>query len=176
MKKLLVSLGVLSVVLAGSTAVTFAAIPDTSGVIHSCYNSGLLPSFKIYDPGAGQACGLGQTALTWTQNGGSYFATGSPDSIVADSSGIVTHAHTTPFTVSCNTGDFAEEGIFTASGTGATAIIGPPYTFDGDRTTLSSFTDSSATGYNVGDNTGIPNANITLKFYVLCLPVPTLPS
>lgn len=163
-------------VLIGGSAATFAAIPNsTTGQISSC-RLNLTGVIRIIDAQSGASCIVGETPLNWAQSGGNYFVLGGTDTLVANSSGVLTHAHTTPFTGTCNTGDFAEEGVLTDSGTGAATIVGPPYMLEGDRTTLSSFTDSSGTGYNVGDNTGIPNTNITLKFYVLCLPVPTLPS
>src|SRR5262245_25405001 len=48
-----------------TTAVAYASIPDSSGVIHACYgNSGAL---KVIDPSAGGACGHSETAISWSQ-------------------------------------------------------------------------------------------------------------
>jgi len=51
-----------------STAITRAAIPDSSGVIHACYTTGLLGHTRLMDS-TSTACSAGETALTWDQTG-----------------------------------------------------------------------------------------------------------
>lgn len=55
--------------LGAAGAIAFAQIPDSSGVIHACYNksSGAL---RVIDPSAGRPCApTGETALTFNQQG-----------------------------------------------------------------------------------------------------------
>lgn len=176
-KKRLVALAAAGVIL-GGTAIATAAIPDSGGTIHSCYNSGLLPSFKIYDPGAGQSCGLGQTALTWSQTGlAAHFVTGDTDNLVTDSSGYVTDGHTEPLVASCGTNELILYGLLKVTGPGAAGIIGPPgidkFT---DNMTLDSISFPNGSDYTIGTYTGVNNANIAMTLYALCIPVPSIPS
>lgn len=174
-KKLVgISLGITSAIIA-IPAFAFAAIPDTSGQIHSCYNNGLLPTFRIINSSS-QNCGFGETSLNWAQNGGAYVKLGDSDTVATDSSGIVTDGHTTALNAACNTGDYATNGILSATGSGVSNFLAVSPSREGDPVSMSSFSDSSSVGINVGDNTGAPNINVSLKFYVVCLPVPTLPS
>lgn len=170
------SVGV-STLLVVTPALVLAAIPDTSGVIHSCYNNGILPSFKIYDPGIGQSCGLGQTALTWVQDQSSYMKQGESDTIVTNSGGIVTDGHTTPLTAECDANELASNPVLVASGSGALGVIG--YTGpsrEGDAVTLTEYANSTGSGIYIDSDAGVANANVTITFYVLCTPVQSLPS
>ena len=47
-------------------AVAYAAIPDSSGVIHGCYDK--KGALRVVDPGTG-ACVKGENALDWSQQG-----------------------------------------------------------------------------------------------------------
>jgi hypothetical protein len=51
-----------------SAGVAYAAIPDSSGVIHGCYTNrgGIL---SVIDPSAGQTCSSLQTPIAWNQQG-----------------------------------------------------------------------------------------------------------
>lgn len=178
MKKLLVSLGAAAVILGGTTAVTFAAIPDSSGSIHSCYNNGLLPSFRIINSSS-QTCGLGETSLNWTQSGGTYAVFGGTDTLVSNSSGIITHAPSSAgITSACQSSEIADKGILTLSGNGVSSVFGYSFIYEGDQPNLTTFVDTLTNniGFPVGSNIGIPNVDVTFKYYAVCLPVPTLPS
>jgi hypothetical protein len=49
--------------------IAYATIPDSSGVIHGCYNVGN-GALRVIDTGKGQTCTAGrETALTWNQTG-----------------------------------------------------------------------------------------------------------
>lgn len=67
----LIGAGAGLLVLAGG-AIASASIPDSSGVIHACYQS---PppvhgaNLQIIDTGAGGSCGGGMVPLTWNQTG-----------------------------------------------------------------------------------------------------------
>lgn len=174
MKKLLASLGVFVAVVAGTTAVSFAAIPDTSGNIHSCYNNGLLPTLRIINSSS-QSCGLGETSLNWAQDGGAYTIVGTTDTLTTDSGGLIVHVPVSDFTATCNTGDYAMQGVFTTSGANAAAVFGTGVTRVGDSASASGMTTNIGT-FTVGFNLGVANVNATLKYYAVCLPVPTLPS
>lgn len=54
--------------LASVAAVSYAAVPDSNGVIHGCY-SNLNGSLRIIDSEAGQGCNALQTAISWNQVG-----------------------------------------------------------------------------------------------------------
>jgi len=60
-------LPVLVLALVGA-GVTYAAIPDSSGVIHGCYTNrgGIL---SVIDPSTGQTCSSLQTPIAWNQQG-----------------------------------------------------------------------------------------------------------
>src|SRR5579862_404361 len=47
--------------------VTEASIPDGNGVIHGCYNG--KGHLRVVDTDAGKTCHVGETALTWNQQG-----------------------------------------------------------------------------------------------------------
>lgn len=55
-------------VLAVAAGVAYAAIPDSGGVIHGCYNrsNGQL---RVIDPGAGENCKTPESVLDWNQTG-----------------------------------------------------------------------------------------------------------
>jgi hypothetical protein len=55
-------------VLAVAAGVAYAAIPDSGGVIHGCYNrsNGQL---RVIDPGAGESCKTPESVLDWNQTG-----------------------------------------------------------------------------------------------------------
>jgi hypothetical protein len=60
---------VLSTVVVLSVAgVAFAAIPDSGGVIHSCYRTGD-GQLRVIDTEAEEACRNAETALVWNQTG-----------------------------------------------------------------------------------------------------------
>lgn len=67
------NLKVLGIVITGAvvggatTGVVMAAIPDSSGIIHGCRNN-LTRALTVVDSPS-QSCGLGTTALDWSQNG-----------------------------------------------------------------------------------------------------------
>ncbi len=65
---------VLAVVGGGLTdSIVRAAIPDSNGVIHACYTTGVLAKVKIIDS-ATQSCGPLETPISWSQSGGSSTA------------------------------------------------------------------------------------------------------
>jgi hypothetical protein len=66
--KLVAGLSAGVVVGAAGSAVVMASIPDSSGVIHACYSTGLLAKVKIIDS-ATQTCGANETAIAWNQTG-----------------------------------------------------------------------------------------------------------
>jgi hypothetical protein len=53
-------------VLAGGAAL--AAIPDSSGVIHGCYQKNV-GNLRVIDPSAGDSCRPPEIALNWSQTG-----------------------------------------------------------------------------------------------------------
>jgi uncharacterized protein YjbI with pentapeptide repeats len=66
--KLLVGTAVGVVVGSVGSAVAFASIPDSSGLIHSCFRPGQIGYIRIIDS-ATQSCANGETPLTWNQKG-----------------------------------------------------------------------------------------------------------
>lgn len=54
--------------LATIASVAVASIPDSSGVIHGCYDS-KTGALRVIDTGKGQTCAKSETALTWNQAG-----------------------------------------------------------------------------------------------------------
>jgi hypothetical protein len=63
-----------SIIGGASTAVVLAAIPDSSGLIHSCTTNGFLPRTHIIDS-ATQNCNGNETAVNWQQSaGGSVYS------------------------------------------------------------------------------------------------------
>jgi hypothetical protein len=64
-----VVVGVIFGAVAG-TGVSWAAIPDSSGIIHGCYNnSGTAHALKVIDTATTSKCPGGYTALNWNQTG-----------------------------------------------------------------------------------------------------------
>lgn len=57
-----------AIVGAAGSAVVLASIPDSSGVIHACYSTGLLARVRIIDSPS-QSCNTGETAISWSQTG-----------------------------------------------------------------------------------------------------------
>ncbi len=54
------------------TGIALASIPDSSGVIHACYQNpppAHGANLQVIDTGAGGSCGGGMAALTWNQTG-----------------------------------------------------------------------------------------------------------
>jgi hypothetical protein len=51
--------------------IAYASIPDPSGAIHGCYNTGSNPSgqLRVIDTGKGAACSKNEQALSWNQTG-----------------------------------------------------------------------------------------------------------
>lgn len=64
------SLVAISIFLAGiGTGIVFASVPDSNGVIHTCYRNALLQkTFRVIDS-ATDACNANETSLTWAQSG-----------------------------------------------------------------------------------------------------------
>ncbi len=65
--------------------IAYAAIPDTGGVIHGCYDS--RGALSVVDPGPGGSCATGETALSWSQQGpqGAQGPAGRPGTTLAAS-------------------------------------------------------------------------------------------
>lgn len=58
--------------MAVGTGIAFATIPDSSGVIHACYQSpppAHGANLQVIDTGNGGSCGGGMTQVTWNQVG-----------------------------------------------------------------------------------------------------------
>jgi hypothetical protein len=64
--RLLLASGVLVGLAVG---IAHATIPDTSGVIHGCYNPELADGLRVIDTDAGQACKADEEKLDWNQTG-----------------------------------------------------------------------------------------------------------
>src|SRR5882757_1034844 len=62
----LVGAGVAALAVAG--AVAYAAVPDSAGVIHGCYNK-LFGSLRVTDTAHNGRCLAGETAISWNQTG-----------------------------------------------------------------------------------------------------------
>lgn len=79
----LIVASVIALVAVGGIA--YAAIPDTGGVIHGCYDS--RGDLSVVDPGAGGSCATGDTALSWSQQGpqGAQGPAGRPGATPAES-------------------------------------------------------------------------------------------
>ena len=56
------------IVLAIAAGVAYAAIPDSGGVIHGCYNTNN-GQLRVIDPDAGDKCKTPESALSWSQTG-----------------------------------------------------------------------------------------------------------
>lgn len=69
MKKLLISAAV--VFAAVAAGVSYASVPDSSGVIHACYrtSSGNIGSIRIIETDKGQKCNSHESAITWNRTG-----------------------------------------------------------------------------------------------------------
>jgi hypothetical protein len=65
--KVLVALGVAAALFGVATAVQ-ASIPDSSGVIHGCYQK-INGQLRVIDTDKGQACLASELALSWSQTG-----------------------------------------------------------------------------------------------------------
>jgi hypothetical protein len=54
-----------------SAGIAVASIPDSSGVIHGCYNTGSNPSgtLRVIDSDKGATCSKNEKPLTWNQTG-----------------------------------------------------------------------------------------------------------
>lgn len=61
----IIATGVLVILLA---SISFATIPDASGVIHGCYKRSN-GNVRIIDPSAGDTCSNDEIAITWAQKG-----------------------------------------------------------------------------------------------------------
>lgn len=76
-KRTVILLGLIAAAVAAGA--TYAAIPDSAGVIHGCYTTkgGIL---RVIDPSAGAKCTSLETALSWNQQGpkGATGASGPP--------------------------------------------------------------------------------------------------
>src|SRR5882757_8823735 len=62
----LVGAGVAALAVAG--AVAYAAVPDSAGAIHGCYNK-LFGSLRVIDTDRNARCLPGESAITWNQTG-----------------------------------------------------------------------------------------------------------
>ena len=90
MRRLAIAVATGVVAVGGFTAVAYAAIPDTQGVIHGCYNTNNGDLRVVNDP---SSCRNGETSLTWNQTGpqGAAGPQGAP-SAQSPSSGSSSHA------------------------------------------------------------------------------------
>ena len=60
---------IIGLVIGAGGAIALASIPDSSGVIHSCYrNTALQKTFRVIDS-ATTSCNANETALNWNQQG-----------------------------------------------------------------------------------------------------------
>jgi hypothetical protein len=84
--------------------IAYAAIPDSTGVIHGCYqkNSGDL---RVIDPGAGGACTASENKLEWNQFSG-YEVVTAPFAETAESSAFAVFEES----ASCPTGKVVLSG------------------------------------------------------------------
>src|SRR5689334_16636774 len=64
-KQMAVILG--AVVAAAAVGAAYASIPDSTGVIHGCYDKA--GNLRVIDPSAGQKCVGTDTAITWNRQG-----------------------------------------------------------------------------------------------------------
>ena len=60
---------VLAIALVATGGLAYAAIPDTGGVIHTCYTKST-GGWRVIDPGTGQACKANEAALDLYSKGG----------------------------------------------------------------------------------------------------------
>jgi hypothetical protein len=98
MGKIIVAASIVVAALIGGS-VAYASIPDSSGVIHGCYNN-YTGALRIIDSGA-SSCYADETGLNWNQSVPSIYT---ETSLINAASGP-SHA-----TVSCATGDTALSG------------------------------------------------------------------
>ena len=61
-------LGVVAGAFLAGGAVALAAIPDSSGVIHGCYQKNV-GNLRVIDPDAGDNCRPPEIAISWNQTG-----------------------------------------------------------------------------------------------------------
>lgn len=68
MRRLVITAAVAVAIVISGTAIAYASIPDSSGVIHGCYTvkGGAL---RVIDTAKGQTCTTGQHSLQWNQTG-----------------------------------------------------------------------------------------------------------
>lgn len=79
---------------------TWAAIPDTNGLIHGCYktvNGGL----RVIDPAAGGACNAGEQAIEWP---------GEETVVIRSTTQTIQPGASHTFSVLCNAGERATGG------------------------------------------------------------------
>jgi len=62
------ALGVVSGAFLAGSAVALAAIPDSGGVIHGCYQKNV-GNLRVVDSGAGDGCRPSEIAIQWSQTG-----------------------------------------------------------------------------------------------------------
>ena len=65
--KLLLAL-ILGAAVFGVVSAVQAAIPDSSGVIHGCYQKNV-GNLRVIDPSAGDSCRPSEIAISWSQTG-----------------------------------------------------------------------------------------------------------
>jgi hypothetical protein len=163
---LMVSVAALVVALGG---VAYAAIPDSSGVIHGCYLN-KIGVLRVIDSEAGQKCSSFETPLNWNQTGppGPAGANGATNVVVRASVPITLSANTaSDVTANCNPGEIAVGGGGHSLGPGIprdVAIYGTQPTLNGAPDLTGGET---ANGWRVDaqNNAGF---DTELQAYVMC--------
>jgi hypothetical protein len=89
MRRRIVGVALAAALVGGVVGVAAASIPDSGGVIHSCYktNNPNRGQVIVIDTDAGQACSSGYTALNWNKSAATgYEVVQTIQSIMLDSS------------------------------------------------------------------------------------------
>src|SRR5690348_7898707 len=78
-------------VIAVAAGISWAAIPDSSGVYTGCYSTTSSPvgRLRVIDPAAGQTCAAGEVQITWNQKGINWRGTWSSGKTYQPSDAVV---------------------------------------------------------------------------------------
>jgi hypothetical protein len=86
--------------LAVGAGLAWAAIPDSSGVIHACYKQ-TGGNLRVIDPGAGGSCHAGEQSLSWP---------GAEHVVLRSTTHSIPHGTADTFSVLCHEGERATGG------------------------------------------------------------------
>lgn len=139
MKKIFL-IGLIAIIAATGVSVAYSSIPDTSGVIHSCYKtSGAFKGQVRIIDNASESCEAAETGLNWSQNPTVGYE------IVAGSTVNVTSNNFNTASATCPSGKKAVGGGFGDTGTNLVYAVAS-YPSADDTWTVKMFNNAGSTG------------------------------